>query len=257
MPPATVTTSPVTWPAARVGAQPRHGPRDVLGARDLAQRHRGGDSARRAASVSDASVIGDTVQPGRDDVDARRRELVLERQQQPLADRGLGGRVVGVAGLAEAAGGRADEDERAGSARPASPRAKPRAVRNVAVRLPSIVPASARAGARRPARPRSATRRRWRRTGRAARPARTARRPAPRRAGRRRARARRAPRAAARVAVVVRDDLDPLRRELARDGLADAARGARHERPLAREPEVHATGRPPRRRGCGRGRGGS
>ena len=41
------------------------------------------------------------------------------------------------------------------------------------------------------------------------------------------------------VAVVVGDDLDALRRELARDRLADAARRARDERPLAGEPEVH------------------
>ena len=41
------------------------------------------------------------------------------------------------------------------------------------------------------------------------------------------------------IAVVVGDDLDALGRELARDRLADAARRARDERPLAREPEVH------------------
>jgi hypothetical protein len=37
----------------------------------------------------------------------------------------------------------------------------------------------------------------------------------------------------------VRDDHGALARELARDGLADPARRARDERPLAREPEVH------------------
>ena len=41
------------------------------------------------------------------------------------------------------------------------------------------------------------------------------------------------------VAVVVGDDLDALGRQLARDRLADPARRARDERPLAREPEVH------------------
>jgi hypothetical protein len=37
----------------------------------------------------------------------------------------------------------------------------------------------------------------------------------------------------------VGDDLDAFRRQLARDRLADAARRARHERPLARQAEVH------------------
>ena len=198
MPPATVTTSPVTCPAARS----EHSQATVRAMSSVRATLR---SAIVAVTCSTTASVSDALGHRRDgpargdDVDARRRELVLERQREPLADRGLRGGVVGVAGLAEAAGGRADQDERARVRRP-RPRAKARAVRNVAVRLPSIVARQRSSGSSATGRPRSATRRRWRRRARAGRPARTARRPAPRRAGRRRARRRRAPPRAPRAA---------------------------------------------------------
>ena len=114
IPPATVTSSPVTWPESSSEARTttaramssatatlrsaivRLSALDELGV-ELAARHRGVRPARRDRVHAAA----------RRDPD----DLVLEAEEQPDLDRRLRRRVVGVAGLAEAAGGRADEDE--------------------------------------------------------------------------------------------------------------------------------------------------
>ena len=116
MPPATVTTWPVTWPESSSEASTttwratssgcatlrsaivRRDPADLLGI-DVAARHRRLRPARR------------------DRVHARKRshadDLVLQTEQQAAEDRRLRGRVVRVARLADDARRRADEHERA------------------------------------------------------------------------------------------------------------------------------------------------
>ena len=90
---------------------------DVLGLRDLAQRHRARDPRAPGLGSTWPRVIGDSVQPGATAFTraARRdpHDLVLQPEQQAARDRRLRGRVVGVPGLAEDARSRADEDERA------------------------------------------------------------------------------------------------------------------------------------------------
>ena len=97
-----------------VGGEDDDRARDVLGDGDLAQRHRPAESLdeRRV----ERAARHRRVRPARrDGVDAAERrdphDLVLEAEQQPALDRRLRRGVVGVPGLAEAAGGRADEDE--------------------------------------------------------------------------------------------------------------------------------------------------
>jgi hypothetical protein len=187
-----------------------------------------------SSSVSDASVIGETGPPGRDDVDARRRDLVLERQQQAVADRRLGGSVVGVAGLAEAAGGGADQDEGV----PALSReAAAGQERGGEVAVDRLAPALERQLGHRDvlARPHAGVG--DAEVERAGGGEQLVHLRLVAQVGAEREPAERLGRLA--VAVVVGDDLDALRRQLARDRLADAARRARDERPLAREAEVH------------------
>ena len=120
MPPATVITWPVTCPAARSEHRKATERATSAGVGDLAQRHRGRHLRDR--------LLREVLRghrrhgPARgDDVHARPRrrahDLVLEREREPLADRGLRRGVVGVAGLAEQAGGGGDQDEAAGARR--------------------------------------------------------------------------------------------------------------------------------------------
>ena len=115
MPPATVTTWPVTWPESSSEASTTTCARDVLGLRDLPQRHRARDASTSPASSVPARHR--RLRPARRDrVHARARrdadDLVLQaRGAGRPAMRRLRRGVVGVAGLAEAAGGRADEHE--------------------------------------------------------------------------------------------------------------------------------------------------
>ena len=114
MPPATVTSSPVTWPESSSEARTTTARAMSSATRDLLQRHR----PRHAHDVVGVELPARHLRhgpAGRDRVHARERrdpdDLVLQAQEQTDLDRGLRGRVVGVVRLAEAAGGRADEDE--------------------------------------------------------------------------------------------------------------------------------------------------
>ena len=102
------------WPDELVGGEHDDGARDVVGARDLAQRHRARD-ALDDVRVERAARHRRVRPARRDGVDAPERrdahDLVLQAEQEAALDRRLRGGVVGVARLAEAAGGRADEDE--------------------------------------------------------------------------------------------------------------------------------------------------
>ncbi len=97
-----------------VGGEHHDGARHVLGLRDLAQRHRPAEAvdevrvelAARHRGVRPARSDGVDAAAGRDPHD-----LVLQAQQQAALDRGLRRRVVGMSGLSEAPGGRADQDE--------------------------------------------------------------------------------------------------------------------------------------------------
>ena len=116
IPPATVTSSPVTWPDSSSEARTTTARATSSATRDFAQRHRPAEAVDELLLELAARHRG--VRPARrDSVHAAARRdpnhLVLEAEQQPDLDRRLRGRVVGVAGLAEAAGGRADEDEAA------------------------------------------------------------------------------------------------------------------------------------------------
>ena len=114
IPPATVTSSPVTWPdssseARTTTARATSSARATL--RSAIVRLR-----RATNSLLELAARHRRVRPaGRDGVDPAERsdphDLVLEAEQQPDLDRRFRRRVVGVPGLAEAAGGRADEHE--------------------------------------------------------------------------------------------------------------------------------------------------
>ena len=114
-------------------------------------------------------VIGDSVQPGATAFTrARGRDaddLVLEREQQAAVDRGLRGRVVGVARLAEDARRSSRRGRARRGRRAATSRRKPRAVRNVAVRFCAqrLAPSARAAAPRRAGPPRARRRRRRRR----------------------------------------------------------------------------------------------
>ena len=114
MPPATVTTSPVTWPESSSEASTTTARATSSGERDLAQRHRAGEPVDDL--VVERAARHRRVRPaGRDRVHAPARrdadDLVLQAEEEPDLDRRLRRGVVGVARLAEAPGGRADEDE--------------------------------------------------------------------------------------------------------------------------------------------------
>src|SRR5919109_4554806 len=103
-------------PGDLVGGERDDLARDVLGSRHLAERHRAGDPADEGLVESATGHRG--VRPaGADRVHARARcdadDLVLEAQQEPVHDRGLRGRVVGVSRFPEEPGCRADQDEAA------------------------------------------------------------------------------------------------------------------------------------------------
>jgi hypothetical protein len=196
------------------------------------------------------AVIGVTVQPGETTLTRGERrvadDLVLEAQREARGRWPPSRGVVGVAGLAEVPGGRGDEDERALAGR-AHVAQVGRAVRNVAVRLPSIVarqrsrsmsatgtsslgqtPALATHASRRPSASAAAGR---------------ARRPRPRRAGRRPARRRRArrpaPSAPSRLEWKCTRPGAPSAANARAVAGADAARPAGDEDARALEAEVH------------------
>ncbi len=113
---------------------------------------------RWTSVVVDRAARHRRVRPARrDHVDAGARsdahDLVLQAEQQPVCDRGLRRRVVGVAGLAEEPGGRADHDQAAVAAsrrRRAGNRARSGTSRSGS---PQRRPPTARAAAPRRARP--------------------------------------------------------------------------------------------------------
>ena len=116
IPPATVTSSPLTWPERTSDERTTTWAAMSSGwatLRSAIVR----EMRRTAASSTRPRVIGDSVQPGATALTrasgADARDLVLQRQQQAALDGRLRGRVVGVPRLAEPARGRADEDERA------------------------------------------------------------------------------------------------------------------------------------------------
>ena len=116
IPPATVTTWPLTWPERTSEASTTTWAATSSGCATF--RSAIVREIRRTASASTSPrVIGDSVQPGATALTrargATRVDLVLQRQQQAALERGLRSRVVGVPGLAEAPGGGADEHERA------------------------------------------------------------------------------------------------------------------------------------------------
>ena len=205
MPPATVTIWPVTCPAARSEHRKATERATSAGSATL----RSAIVAVTCATVSSREVRGRHRRhgpAGGDDVHARRRrrahDLVLEREGEPVGDRGLGGGVVRVPGLAEQPGGGGDQHQaaRAGRLHVAQEGARGEE-RGGEVGVDRRAPAVERRAGR-PGRPRRARRRRWprrRRAGRAPRRRRErARRPAPRRADRPGARRRRARRRAPR-----------------------------------------------------------
>ena len=116
MPPATVTTWPVTWPESSSEARTTTCRATSSGWATL--RSAIVRETRRTASGSTwPRVIGDSVQPGATAFTrAARRDpddLVLQAQEQPAEHRRLGGRIVRVPCLADEARRRADEHERA------------------------------------------------------------------------------------------------------------------------------------------------
>ena len=159
MPPATVTSWPVTWPESTSEASTTTCAATSSGWRDLLQRHRPRHAAQRLL-VERAARHRRLRPAGADSVHARARrdphDLVLQAEQEPVGDRRLRRGVVGVAGLAEEARGRARRAP--GSRGPAPPL-------RAGTRAPSgrsrsgsraASPPSARAAAPRPARPRPA-----------------------------------------------------------------------------------------------------
>ena len=104
MPPAIVTTCPVTWPERTSEARTTTWRGDVLRLRDLAQRHRARDRAH-LLGIDLAARHRRLGPAGSDGVDARQGlvadDLVLEAEQQAVDHRRLRRRVVGVPGLAE------------------------------------------------------------------------------------------------------------------------------------------------------------
>ena len=122
MPPATVTTWPVTWPERTRRGEGDDLRGDVVGRGDLAQRHRPRDPATCVVVEHARGHRRD--RPARcDRVHAHARvaahHLVLQREQQAAEDRRLRGGVVGVARLAD----RPRRSSRRGRARPRGRRA--------------------------------------------------------------------------------------------------------------------------------------
>ena len=116
MPPATVTTCPVTWPESSSEARTTTCRATSSGIRDLAQGHRPRDlpHGRRVDVPARHRCLGPA---RRDRVHPRPRrnphDLVLQAQEQAAENRGLGRRVVRVPCLAHEARCRADEHQRA------------------------------------------------------------------------------------------------------------------------------------------------
>ena len=131
MPPATVTTWPVTCPERVSDARTTTCAATSSGCATLRRRHRPGDGAN-LLGVDETSRHRRLRPAGCDGVHAPERgdprDLVLQGEEQAARDRGLRGGVVGVARLAEDARRRADEDERAVPVR-SRPRAGRRARR--------------------------------------------------------------------------------------------------------------------------------
>jgi len=116
MPPATANNLSGDVAGERVGCEHHDLRTDVLGGRDLAQRHRPRDVLDPRVVEQAAGHRGDGPAWG-DRVDAYglrdARDLVLQRQEQAAEDPGLRRRVVRMAGFAEDAGSRSDEHQRA------------------------------------------------------------------------------------------------------------------------------------------------
>ena len=114
MPPATTTIWPVTWPRARPSSAPPPGGRRPRASRSC-EGHRSGDAVDHLRIVDLGAGHRRLRPPRADAVDLPRRgdphDLVLQAQQEPVGDRRLRRRIVGVARLAEDAGCRADEHQ--------------------------------------------------------------------------------------------------------------------------------------------------
>src|SRR3954447_21419012 len=110
MPPATITTSPVMCPAAR--SESRNA--TVRAMSSVRATLRSGIVAvtlSTSSSVSDASVIGDTVQPGATTLTRAGAISFLSDSRRPWPMAALAAAEAAGPALAEAAGGRADQDE--------------------------------------------------------------------------------------------------------------------------------------------------
>ena len=115
MPPATVTSWPVTWPESTSEASTTTCAATSSGWATFSQRHRPRHPAQRLL-VERAARHRRFRPAGAHCVHARARrdpdDLVLQAQQEPVGDRRLRGGVVRVAGLAEEARGRGDQHQR-------------------------------------------------------------------------------------------------------------------------------------------------